>query len=217
MNKKILWLVPFITALFVLTSCEFLNKKSAEKTTASERKIASVRPNQDFSKNQIPISNQPVSAMVLFKDKKPICALSAVKNRSLVPKPFKVARQNTLSFKLPKCNQQDTSLIQNITQKAVFLDENLSYQTAGAPLAIGAACLGGAALGALLGHLQNPDFDNIKDVSDGLLISMMGGSGSMFVGFMGLIGKYTFMVKGALAGLCTTGGYVIGYLATGTS
>ena len=147
MNKKLLWLIPFMLALLVLTSCEFLNKKTTEKAVPSKRKIASLNPYPNHSKNQIPVSNKVASAVVLVKDQKPICALSTTKAPHLVPEFLKVApRRNTLDIKLPQCRQQEASMIKSTIGEAIVLDKHGGYKTAGPHVALAGACFGGAAL-----------------------------------------------------------------------
>ena len=145
--------MPFITALLVLTSCEFLNKKTTEKAVPSKRKIASLNPYQNPSRNQISVSNKAVSAVVLVKDKKPICTLSAAKAPHLVSKHLKVdPRRNTLDLKLPQCRQQEASMIRSTMEEAIVLDKYGGYRTAGPPvIGVAAWCLLGASLSLAIG------------------------------------------------------------------
>ena len=130
--------MPFMLALLVLTSCEFLNKKTTEKAVSSKRKIASVNPYQNPSRNQISVSNKAVSAVVLVKDQKPICTLSVAKAPHLVPESLKVdPRQNTLDLKLPQCSQEKASMIKRTIGEAIVLDKHGGYRTAGPPIALG--------------------------------------------------------------------------------
>ena len=117
---KILILTFFITNLLLTSSCHFLSKKQAEKTEeVSNRSIAAINPNPPLKIN----SSKPVSTVVLFRDKKPVCSFSAVKHHRAIPSYFEVTSGNN-DFRLPECNQKDMNTALYISQKTVFLDEN---------------------------------------------------------------------------------------------
>ena len=203
MNKKLLWLIPFITALLVLTSCEFLNKKSTEKAVASKRKIASVNPYPNHSKNQ-PVSNKVASAVVLVKDKKPICTLSTAKAPHLVPKPLKVdPRRNTLNLKLPQCRQQEASMIRSTIGEAIVLDKYGGYKTAGPPIALATVtwCLIGTSL-----NLAISDHEFRKN-NEKTVKKTMKWIGTVFAGVTvaGDFMKSSYLKSLGITGLCYTG------------
>ena len=199
-----------ILATCLLTSCEVLNKKSANKARESKRKIASIQANQDYSKSQIPISNGPVSGLVLFQDNKPVCALSAVEYPQLVPKQLSIARQNNISFKLPKCNRQSVNLIQGIKQRAVFLDKDGGYQSAGAPVAIGVACMVGGALGTALGIYMN---QNSGSNPWGAWFTILGSLGGTVIS--ALVIPAHGVSKIGMVGACASTSSLVAYITTG--
>ena len=188
-------LLPF------LTSCHLIKKNISKKEM--KRQIAAVNPNS----SKIPISNQPVSAVVFFYNDKPACALSAVEHRRLIPPRFRVAQQNRLSFNLPKCSSKEISLIQDTNRKAVFLDKNAGYQMAGAQL-IGAAaiCLAGSAVGILLA-------EETKSETVATAGSYFATATAALFGREILTGGYLSLANSALAiaGACTSIGYTVTY------
>ena len=84
--------------------------------------------------------------MVVFRNNKPVCQLSAVENSHLVPSYFPVASQDHIQLRLPICNRRYASQIRDITTKGFLLDKKGAYNIAGPPVVAGAICLGAAAL-----------------------------------------------------------------------
>ena len=88
-----------------------------------------------FSVNSNPLTNQsikPVSQLLLSHRGKIVCTVSALKSPGLVPSFFKIASpdQEDVPFNLPECDSKDISLIQNLTQQIVLLDEQGGYKVA---------------------------------------------------------------------------------------
>ena len=204
MSKNLI-LKSLILFSFFSTSCHLTGKKQAEQTEDSNRKVAAVDPTveaihagiQKAKKSSFDIVSRPVSKMVVFKNNKPVCQLSAVENRQLVPSYFPVASQDNIQLKLPRCNRRDVSQIQGIKQQAVLLDKKGAYKTAGLPFVPVALCLGGAALGYYISKDWSPGQDIFKAAGAGG-VSVI----SMYIDLIRVPGssaKVRF-VKGALKG-----------------
>ena len=204
--------MPFITALLVLTSCEFLNKKTTEKAVSSKRKIASVNPYQNPSRNQISVSNKAVSAVVLVKDQKPICTLSVAKAPHLVPESLKVdPRRNTLDLKLPQCRQQEASMIKRTIGEAIVLDKHGGYRTAGPPFALGAAssCFIGVSASLVIDRYGLSRAQTKEEKKESAYIS---GIAAATAHVIGELNKFSFMKNVGMAGMCAVGTNIAVYL-----
>ena len=195
MNKKLLYLIPFMAALLVLT---------VEKAVASKRKFASLNSYQNHSKNQIPVSNKGVSAVVLVENEKPICTLSVAQDPHLVPESVKVdPQQNTLDLKLPQCSQEEASMIKSTIEEAIVLDKHGGYRTAGPPIALGVAswCLIGISSSRVPGWVMS------KEKKEELIkksLDFRGIASSIFY----VIGDFKmspFMKSLGIAGFCSIG------------
>ena len=138
----------FITISLLLTDCHLIDKKQTEKAKFSNRNISATTPNTLPKPH--PIVSRPVSKVVLFKNRQPFCAFSAVKNPQVVPHNFQIAEYD-IQLNLPECNQRDRHQLESIAQNSVFLDEKGGVQVAAFPAVIPVAlCLAGSALGAYI-------------------------------------------------------------------
>ena len=194
MNTGFLSFISLITSSFLLLSCHFIDKQSALKAEMSKRKITAVQP------SKISVLNPPVSAMVFFQDHQPVCMLSALEHRHLVPLPLRTARQNKVSLSLSKCHQREVSVIQDIERRSVFLNKDGGYQTAGAQfIGVAAICLASGAIGAYLALEESKRAKEAEDILDtGLSVTGLASS-------LVLLSEATNkLVKGAgLAGVCS--------------
>lgn len=155
MNKNLI--LSFISLVFSMSffSCSLISKKDI-----SQRSIASV--NSNYSGENYAVKSKrlikPVSTVVLIREGKPRCFVSAVKYPDIVPSYFPIAssqRPVDASLNLSECHSRDINAIQNVTQQAVLLDKKGGYKTAAVPLIAAAVCVGAAALGTGLSLYQH--------------------------------------------------------------
>ena len=148
-NLIVLLVLPFFI------SCQHTNKiKKTEKTETSKRNIASMA-SENLSHS---VTNKADLTMVVVRNNKLICALPVNKNSNLVPYSLKHSNRppgKVQTNNLPRCNQKDINAAHTIAQNSVPLDKHGGYQVAGLPVAAGAVCLTGVALGALIANYKN--------------------------------------------------------------
>ena len=179
--------IKLISVSLFLSSCHHtqiksgMNKKEVSKrqpASSSNSKAEAVykelsKEFKRIKKAQQPsfeVLTKPVSAMVIFKNKKPICQLSAIKHPDLVPSQLQISKKNNLQLRLPSCHSKYISQIrEDIIQNYAFFDKNGGYQVAGFPILGAAACLGGGALGVYLAKKTN-----LKSELGGFLLGFVG-------------------------------------------
>ena len=147
MNK---FYLPFIkvSLLAIIASCHLMQKRPMKKTKASDRITAAIDP-RPFLKNNSATSNK-ISDVLVIRDKKLVCAFSAVKWPKLIPSDFQPVLGN-LQLSLPQCSQEDLNTALYITQNSVFLDEKGEYQQSALPLIVPFySCLAGSLIGVFI-------------------------------------------------------------------
>ena len=203
----------FVAFSFFLTSCHFIGKKHVSKTEAVKREISSVHPNH-FSENQhsssYSILSQPVSKVVLFKNKKPVCAFSAVKNHAVVPSGFQISKKDDVQLRLPECNPSDTQLMSRIAQNPAFLDKEGKAQVAVLPaLAVSALCVAGSVLGGVVAAVSAHHLEGLDSATSGLAALTASGILQQPVSRLELAGsstqKWVRVSSGSLRGLGIAG------------
>ena len=115
------YLLVFITSLFLIPNA------MAIINTESIPENSDANPALNFNENS---NSTEVAHVLLFKEARPVCAVSALENPVLLPAGFKAIRSEH-SIDLPKCNREEMAFIQYYSQQAVLLKEGTeSYQTA---------------------------------------------------------------------------------------
>ena len=165
---------------------------------------------------------QKVSYVVLFQDKKPVCAVPAFQNTGLLPTGFQ-AKKASKSINLPKCNPEDIAKVSaTIPHMHVMKDEEDSYQLALGPLtplSIAGFCVASGVVGGAIASLVEFITNKIRyysSTSDDILYDL--GLTGIGISFVGAVSKSSTMTAGgvtlAVMGFCGGAGasFVLGFL-----
>ena len=123
--------------------------------------------------------------------------------------------QEGIPFNLPECDSKGISMIQNLTQQAVLLNENGEYQTAGWFIPVALCGLSGAG-GYYLKSKSRELFDQmlfLGGLSGVSVISYLFGQTLLKANVNTVTNTLTKFVKGAsLAGICAGMGAFANYV-----
>ena len=165
MNKVIM--LKVIVGMFLLTSCHLLGKKQVMKE-GSSRSLAGLGAGSYSGEYPGGLAGRknavPVSKIIVTKNRKPYCFITAKKYPQVLPVGMQVA-YNNIQMGLPECNQKDVAYISNVSQKTAYLDEKGRTQVAGAFVPVG-LCLVGGALAKYVYRKRNIKKDFLSQVTE---------------------------------------------------